>query len=233
MSFFADLNELDRFGVESNTNKASSWVPPGRQRESCEGLLKRYDFFLSRLRQQGATRILELGAGPDDNIGASLRMWKRYFPKGAEIHVADNKPSAMKLRDEGFHPHVGDVGNVSFLNMLARQTWDFVIDDASHIWMHQILAFRVLFPALRSGGIFICEDLCTSFGQMRAAYSQGFDMKDPVQYFMALARRTCDGRGREPDPPHDGYALSKTDFELAGQIHMIAWMNNAAIVIKR
>lgn len=233
MNFFADLEELDRLGVEGNTNKASSWRAADGQHMQSEGLLRRYDFFLSRLRQQGGSRILELGAGPDDNIGASVRMWKRYFDPSAEIHVADIKPSAQKLAGEGFHPHVGDLGQQQFLNKLARHSWDFVIDDASHIWIHQIMAFRTLFPALRSGGIFICEDLCTSFGEMRVPYSQGFDMKDPVQYFQTLSRRVCDGQPRAQDAQHEIYSLSELDQRLVAQVHMVSWISNSAIIIKR
>ena len=104
MNFFSNLGELDKLGVEANTNKASSWLNPEGEKVEREGLLRRYDFFLARLREQGTTKMLELGAGPDDNIGASVRMWQQYFPETTEIHVADIKPSANALKDEGFHP---------------------------------------------------------------------------------------------------------------------------------
>lgn len=231
MTFFSDLNELDPLGVRFNTNKSSSWRNADGQQVEKEGLLRQYEFFLTRLRGQGSARMLELGAGPDENIGASVRMWQRYFPPQTEIHVADIKPSAKALESEGFHVHVGDLGQPEVLNRLARQRWDFVIDDASHFWLHQIMAFRVLFPALRNGGIFICEDLCTSFGEMRTTYSQGFDMRDAVQYFMALSRLVC-GRG-SPELVLEHYALSEHDLRIAKHIHMVSWMNNSVIIVKR
>jgi len=233
MKFFEGLDELDRLGVEENTNKASSWRNPAGETINKEGMLKRYDFFLSRLRAQGMTRMLELGAGPDGNIGASVRMWKRYFPKECEIHVADNKPSAKKLDEEGFHTHVGDLGQQPFLNRLANGGWDFVIDDASHLWIHQIMAFRTLFPALHSGGIYICEDLCTSFGAMRAPYSMGFDMRDPVQFFLALSRAACGSPGSSPELISELYALTEADHGMARQIHMISWIKNSVIIVKK
>ena len=233
MNFFSDLDELDRLGVDANTNKASSWRAPDGREIKNEGMLSRYDFFLSRLRDQGVTKMLELGAGPDDNIGASVRMWKRYFPETAEIHVADIKPSAMALKDEGFFPHVGDLGYQPFLKRLAARTWDFVIDDASYLWIHQILSFRTLFPALRSGGIFICEDLCTSFGDMRAPYSMGLDMRDPVHYFQALSRCTCGKSDATSDMTPEIYQLTDADHKLAAQIHMLSWIRNSVIIVKR
>ena len=224
------MNEL---GVETNTNKASSWRNPAGDTVEAEGLLRRYDFFLSRLREQGTTRVLELGAGPNDNIGASMRMWRRYFSPSTEIHVAERNPAAEILSHEGFHPHIGDLGNPEFLNRLASRKWDFVLDDASHLWTHQIMAFRALFPALRSGGIFICEDLCTSFGPMRGPYSQGLDMRDPVQYFQELSRRTCGHPQTSAEEAAGTYALTEADRALTHSIHMICWMSNSVIVVKR
>ena len=233
MNFFSNLGELDKLGVEANTNKASSWLTPAGEKVEREGLLRRYDFFLSRLREQGTTKMLELGAGPDDNIGASVRMWQRYFPETTEIHVADIKPSANALKDEGFHPHIGDLGDTSFLSRLAAHKWDFILDDASHLWIHQIMAFRALFPALRSGGIFICEDLCTSYGTMRAPYSMGIDMRDPVQYFQELSRQICGMPTTAAEEALKTYELTEVDRALVRSIHMICWMGNSVIVIKR
>ena len=41
----------------------------------------------------------------------------------------------------------------------AAPGYDVIIDDASHASPHQQLAFRHLFPRLRSGGLYIIEDL--------------------------------------------------------------------------
>jgi len=38
-----------------------------------------------------------------------------------------------------------------------------ILEDGSHAFDHQILTFRTLFPHLKSGGIYACEDLCTSY----------------------------------------------------------------------
>lgn len=233
MDFFSGFTELNRLGVEANTNKASSWSTPAGDTFEVEGLLRRYDFFLSRLREQGSTRMLELCAGPNDSLGASLRMWRRYFPESTEIHIAEVNPAAEALRLEGFHPHIGDLGNPAFLNQLASKKWDFVLDDASHLWTHQIMAFRALFPALRRGGIFICEDLCTSFGPMRGPYSQSLDMRDPVQYFQELSRRTCGNPESPAEEAMGTYTLTDVDRALMRSIHMIGWMSNSVIVVKR
>jgi hypothetical protein len=40
----------------------------------------------------------------------------------------------------------------------AAPDFDIIIDDASHAFYHQQLAFRVLFPRLADGGLYIIED---------------------------------------------------------------------------
>ena len=38
-----------------------------------------------------------------------------------------------------------------------------IIDDGGHTMNQQITSFRVLFPYVKSGGIYVIEDLCTSY----------------------------------------------------------------------
>lgn len=238
--FFDDLSRLNSAGIRHNTNKASTWVHPTGA--SCSGgnLLSKYQFFLDRLlslKQVGEQiTILELGAGPDDNIGASIRAWKEYFPAGTHIHVADIKESAAKLGDEGFYVHVGDLGSQSFLDGLSTIDYDFVIDDASHIWFHQVMSFRSLFPRVKSGGIFIMEDLCTSTNpSLRETYSLGLDMRDALAYFAALSRCVVGESSSTYPNPHlqELYGLVQVDYQLAASIAGIFWMENSCICIKK
>jgi hypothetical protein len=39
---------------------------------------------------------------------------------------------------------------------------DFILDDGSHIMSHQITSFETLFPWLKDGGVYACEDTHTS-----------------------------------------------------------------------
>jgi cephalosporin hydroxylase len=45
------------------------------------------------------------------------------------------------------------------LEQLAGQQFDLIIDDGSHQQSHQIAAIQQLAPLLRSGGLFVIEDL--------------------------------------------------------------------------
>jgi len=39
---------------------------------------------------------------------------------------------------------------------------DVFLDDGSHLWSHQINTFKEVFPVLKSGAVYILEDLHTS-----------------------------------------------------------------------
>ena len=41
--------------------------------------------------------------------------------------------------------------------------FDIILDDGGHKMDQQITSFRVLFPILKSGGVYIIEDLGTSY----------------------------------------------------------------------
>jgi len=232
MNFFENYEDLDRLGIKFNTNKSSSWVNEKQERVRKNSLLQKYEHFLSPYRHSRNFKMLELGAGPDNNMGASCRVWKEYFNDEASIQVADIKPSARVLESEGISVHIGDLGTPSFLVQLAHNEWDFVIDDASHLWHHQILGFRNLFTSVNSGGVYIMEDLCTSFGQMRDAYGCGIDQKDAAMFFLALTRCLC-GSDSDSSIVNSMYNLSDADKLICKHIDMLAWMGNSCIIVKK
>jgi hypothetical protein len=91
----------------------------------------------------------------------SLVMWRRFFPNAkifgfdiddfSRVHIAQ----CTIIR--------GDMSSPDDLNRLIRtigQPIDIIIDDASHASYHQQVALGYLFPYLRSGGIYVIEDLC-------------------------------------------------------------------------
>jgi demethylmacrocin O-methyltransferase len=111
-------------------------------------------------------RVLEIGIGgyeAADLGGASLRMWKHFFPRGSVL--------GLDIADKSDHDEprirtvVGDQSNVDFLTTLnARHgPFDIVIDDGSHLSPHVITTFTTLFPLLRPDGLYVVEDLETSY----------------------------------------------------------------------
>jgi cephalosporin hydroxylase len=106
-------------------------------------------------------RILEIGV----LNGGSLQMWKRYFGDTATIYGIDINPDCKQFEEEGCHVRIGDQSDPAFLQSVIKEMGgvDIVIDDGSHIATHQAASFRTLFPLLTVGGLYICEDLHTSY----------------------------------------------------------------------
>lgn len=61
----------------------------------------------------------------------------------------------------------------------------------------------------------------------------GMDMRDPVQYFQELSRLTCGMPTTAAEEALKTYELTDVDRALVRSIHMICWMSNSVIVIKR
>lgn len=99
-------------------------------------------------------RLLEIGV----KDGASLRMWRDYYRDAKEIVGIDITPA---LRIPGCTILQMDSADVYALQSLGK--FDIVIDDGSHMTRDQQAALMALWPMLNKGGIFIMEDLHTSF----------------------------------------------------------------------
>jgi tetratricopeptide (TPR) repeat protein/cephalosporin hydroxylase len=121
-----------------------------------------YDQILARfLEAQKPVTLLEIGV----QSGGSLQIWKKYLPPGSEVHGMDINPKCAELEfGEGIHFHLGSASNVNFVNKLfARQGFDVILDDGSHFCPEVTATFLNLFKKLNPGGVYIVEDLHTSY----------------------------------------------------------------------
>ena len=101
--------------------------------------------------RETAKRILEVGI----NRGHSLGMWKEYFHNAEEIIGVDI--ADYGIRDPGYRLIYGDATLAETFNGVSDL--DIAIDDGSHLLEHQLKTFEVLFPKLKSGGIYVIEDV--------------------------------------------------------------------------
>ena len=124
-----------------------------------------YEHHFRPLRHR-PVNLLEIGVGGYDNPtagGASLRMWKRFFPRG-HIYGVDvyDKSALQESRITIFR---GSQRDPAFLRATAATIGrlDIVVDDGSHRSEDVITAFETLFPLLADGGIYAIEDTQTSY----------------------------------------------------------------------
>jgi hypothetical protein len=148
-----------------------------------------YERYLNPI-QNKKFNFLEIGIGGYDDPkagGGSLRMWKHYFPK-AQIFGIDyyDKSSHEESRIKVFK---GSQDDSNFLNALVTQIGpiDIIVDDGSHISSHVIKSFEVLFPLLSSDGLYIVEDIGTSYWPDHGGSSNFLDPNTSMFYFKRLA----------------------------------------------
>jgi hypothetical protein len=110
-------------------------------------------------------------------------MWKSYFPKGQIFGFDLYDKSAH--REERIATFQGDQTNAALLNYIVDQIGpvDIIVDDGSHVSAHLIASFEILFPRLSPGGLYVVEDIGTSYW---AEYGGSADLNDPstsLNYF--------------------------------------------------
>ncbi len=108
-----------------------------------------------------AVNIVEFGV----SHGGSLQMWKSYFGPEATITGVDIDPRCADLTEDRVDVVIGNQEDRGFLRSLAERVGDIdvLIEDGGHTMAQQIATFEELWPHITAGGVFLIEDLHTSY----------------------------------------------------------------------
>jgi hypothetical protein len=119
-----------------------------------------YERHLARFRNT-RFRLVEFGVSQ----GGSLDLWERYFGPGAELIGVDIDPACRRFERANLRIHVCDQGDPEAMRRLAERIGevDVVIDDGGHTMQQQTTTFELFYPRVRDRGVFICEDVHTSY----------------------------------------------------------------------
>jgi len=119
-----------------------------------------YDRHLRHLKDQ-KINILEIGI----SHGGSLEMWNYYFKGNATIYAVDINPECKKFESDNIKIFIGSQEDESFLKSLKNDIpkIDILIDDGGHTMKQQITTFNTLYDHVTENGLYICEDLHTSY----------------------------------------------------------------------
>jgi hypothetical protein len=131
-----------------------------------------YDRYFAPMRGQTSLRLMEIGV----DCGASLKMWSTYFDDARVLGI-DIRPECAKLC--GGYPNVA----IRIQDATAAAVdgkFDIVIDDGSHISADIADAFRLNWPNLKPGGLFVIEGLR---GTHDPRHSQPAQAESPADRF--------------------------------------------------
>lgn len=223
---------LDELGIKHNCDKSS--LSRGRKilsrKSPGHDYLRKYAFFLEKFREKPDLKLLELGIGPDWNMGASLKVWLDFFHRDDfRIKMVDINQNATKFEGERVNVSIGDLGDESYVQSLSEDQFDIIIDDASHMWDHQILAIKTLFSSVAAGGVFIMEDIHTSFGNLR----ESFGSSDRIDTFEFLVSLTTLLAGKQKEHPIQNSLKKELVLtDLVKEIESITFIEQSCIICK-
>ena len=111
-----------------------------------------YENILAPYRDKSIT-LVEIGV----NYGYSMLAWQKYFSDG--VFYGIDIQNIAKHR-EGYNYIVKNINNTNeILDAIGETEFDIVIDDGSHGINEQQSALSIFYPRLKTGGLFIIEDI--------------------------------------------------------------------------
>lgn len=161
------------FFIKRQSSKLTPWHKPdtnnlrqyflkntGRLIHKCDHYFDIYDRHFARFRNK-PVRVLEIGV----YHGGSLQMWREYFGAEAQIVGMDINPACQAFAEERIEVVIGSQEDREFLRQFKNRypKFDIIIDDGGHTMNQQRVTFEELYGHVKEGGVFLAEDLCTSY----------------------------------------------------------------------
>jgi hypothetical protein len=206
----AVMNDLERF-FRANT---------GRLIHKWHHYFEIYDRHFARFRGQ-PVQLVEFGVSQ----GGSLRMWRDYFGPQVQIVGVDINPNCKQFEEPGVRIEIGDQGDREFLRRLAAglPSIDILIDDGGHTMQQQIRTFEELFPKVAPTGVYLVEDLHTSYWPQ---WGGGVGRKGSfIEYSKRFIDQIHAWHSREPQ------RLAVSEFTRS--VHSLHYYDSVLVIEKR
>ena len=191
---------------------------------SHHGYQRIYPWFLGHFIDQEVD-LLEIGVDKTE----SLKLWKGYFKK---VHLCGIDKDEKYFADKDVSIYKVDQGNRNELREFGKaigKTFDIIIDDGSHVPSHQILTLVELWSVLRPGGVYIIEDIETSYWKKSEIYGYPFDSRKTN--FVSFACQLIDDVNSEFQIP--GTTTDPQSFPLTNDVEIVAFAYNCIVLIKK
>ncbi len=158
--FQKDLDYLcEHFNSDKGEKFKNQYAKPSKQENKLitgHGYAKIYEKYLKEHKEKNLN-IIELGSF----YGNASAAFYFYF-KNSQIYSADINPDMYLYKSKRLINFFTDTSSRSSIekNILSRNIkFDLIIEDASHMLKDQIISLFTLFKNLKSGGLFIIEEI--------------------------------------------------------------------------
>lgn len=209
------MKTLDQLAIQFGADKSSAH----------HGYCEVYSRYFEHLRNEPIV-LLELGFGGyhyPDRGGAGAKMWAEYFPNATVITTDIHAKNTIGHNRIFFYQ--GDQTDGKFLFEVVGKTGrpDIIIDDGSHCVDHVRASFMTLFPLLKNGGIYVVEDVESSYSSLWGynGNENPNDGETTMNYFKRLT-----------DQLNHKFFAAEYHNEYAGKLEYIHFYKNLIIVKK-
>lgn len=146
----SDQNPLEKYFRTNRGRRIHKW-------------LHYFDVYHRHFERFRGRRVLIVEFGVAQ--GGSLQMWRHYFGPRSEIVGVDIDARCRAFEEPGIRVRIGDQEDRTFLRALVDEIGpiDVVIDDGGHTMAQQIATFEELYPSMTTDGVFLVEDVHTSY----------------------------------------------------------------------
>ena len=144
------MNDLFKY-FENNQNRAiDKWLH----------YFEIYETYFSKYRGK-EINILEIGLFQ----GGSIQLWQNYFGDKLNYYGIEIDPKCKRYEENKVKIFIGSQSDPQFLAEVISQIpkLDIIIDDGGHTMNQQIVSFKSLFNHVKDDGIYLIEDLHTSY----------------------------------------------------------------------
>lgn len=171
------MTTLTQIGKEEFTEKVS------------HGFLDIYEeIWEDKFDRNSCISLLEIGI----YNGNSLKVWDRWFFCAQIIGIDKYAQPIRPTLSDRVHIKSGDQTDPRFLKEVSEEhgPFDIIIDDGGHHWSEQQTSLFHLWPKVKSGGMYIIEDLHTS----NDSWWRGEGSMDTASYLSEEARFLAMGK---------------------------------------